>query len=148
MWMYMNAFIFEGTAKNGTFQWLAIPFFFSFFFYSILTSQENLQTNKSSVVLLNWIRRLLVISLRWPLKKTLINAVFVFLWGSITKLSVYGGVCVCGCVSAFMLIPPLFLGFVRPGVPILSAAPGEPWEHDGRPFSPSSIWFILTSVAF
>ena len=30
--------------------------------------------------------------------------------------------CVCVCVS--VLIPPLFLGFVRPGVPILSPAPG------------------------
>lgn len=71
-----------------------------FLFYSVLTSQENLQTNKSSAVLLTWIRKLLGWVCRWPMKKTLINAVFVFMWVSVTKLSVYGWVCVCGCVGA------------------------------------------------
>lgn len=48
-----------------------------------------------------------------------------------------------------VLIPPLSLGFVKPGVPAWSAVPGDPWERNRRAFPPSSsIWFISASMAF
>lgn len=45
-----------------------------------------------------------------------------------------------------VLIPPLSLGFVKPGVPAWSAVPGDPWERNRRAFSPLLLYLIYFSL--